>query len=222
MKFTRIIAAAIALAAAPFIMAQAPAHASKTVVIIGDSISSYVHNGQARDLSWSLITQERDVLFRNLSQPGAQLGHPGYWTPQAVTGTLDRLCGWQAINCDAVIVQAGINDYQFGTSWAAYVDTLQAVIDWGSARGKPVLILDLLWAGAEDVANGAGRTLGDYRTHRYFMGLTYAHVHFLSRPSAFDHENPALTAPDGIHPNVAGHRALADWLEAEASSLSLF
>lgn len=193
---------------------------TKSYTIIGDSISSYVPTGQGKHLCWSLITQERDVIFKNLSQPGAQLGHTGYYNGPGFIDTLNRLSGWGAINTNGLIVQAGINDYNFGTSWTDYVDSLNQLISWTAQQNKPLMLLDILWSGSESLPNQAGKTLADYRTHRYFMGLNHPHVKFCGRPPAFDQLNPPLY--DDGHPNIAGHRELANWIETEATTHGFF
>lgn len=198
-----------------------PAHAAtQQWIVLGDSYSTYVDGGQARHLDWTLISNERDVVFRNLSAPGAEMGHSGYFNNQGVIDQIDRICGWGSANCHGVIIQAGINDYQFGSSWQAYVDSIQRVINWAAAHGKPVIILDLLYVGPENVPNVTGKTLGDYRTHRFFMGLNYGHVHFFGRPASFNGSNPPLWSNG--HPNIAGHRELANWIEAQASAAGFF
>lgn len=204
-----------------FLWLAPPAEATQYYVVLGDSLDCYVAGGQARDLSWQIVSNERDVMFRNLSLPGVKLE---YYTDTAGIAALDRACGWNAINCDGVIVSAGLNSYSFGTSWPAYVNALNALVAWGRARQRPVILMDIPYEGPENVANTAGKTLGDYRALRYFTALNNPDtVKFWTRPAALDHDAPSLYGPDHVHLNAAGQAVKArSWIETAAAQAGLF
>lgn len=207
--------------------------APKTWIVVGDSIMSEASNGDAQDMATFLIQSEKDVSIRNISSPGAALGakdFTGYNSDQFVA-ELARIGGaWSAYH--GIIVQAGTNDYGRSIPWADTVEGLRRILSHAKAMNKKVIVLDPIWRAGEDTPNSVGNTLN---TYRYFMYLVcvneYAGTcHFASRMNtimgtasgASFYKASEVAADTQLHPNVAGHRYLADWIKAEAAAAGYF
>lgn len=210
-----------------------PAHASKSVVVIGDSIlAQNVPGGVAKQGALALLTQERDVTVHNLASPGAVLGKQdsnGFYNPTTIN-MLTQLAGPFNV-IDVVIIQAGTNDYGNSTNWGDTYNSSMAIINWARAHGKKVMLLDPIWRNGEDNLNAAGNSLN---TYRYFLSLScksnadvcwFAHREntIMGTGAGWQHydANEVATGTQ-IHPNVQGHRYLADWIKAEAAAAGFF
>lgn len=225
----RFMALILALACSQVIAAP-----MQTCLVVGDSIMSSVSDGNAQQMATYLIQSERNVSIRNLSSPGAALGAKdltGY-NSSTFIAELSRIGGaWSAYNC--IIVQAGTNDYGRSIPWGDTVTGLIGILDHAKALGKKVLVLDPIWRSGEDTPNSIGNTLN---TYRYFMFLVCADAKYQSMCHFAHRENTIMGTTSGasfysaeevslgkqLHPNVAGHRYLADWIKAEAASAGYF
>jgi acyl-CoA thioesterase I len=103
-----------------------------------------------------------------------------------------------------VVLELGANDGLQGIPTATVEQNLAAMIERAQARGIPVLL-----CGMETLpAHGLAYTLA---FHRLFPGLATRYgvtlVPFLLAGVAL---NPSLNLPDGIHPNSAGAKLIAE------------
>lgn len=211
-----------------------PAHAAtKAVVVIGDSILAQgVPQGVAKQHALAIITQERDVTFKNIASPGAALGindKTGF-LPASTVSTLNQLAGyWGAV--DGIIIQAGTNDFGRNVPWADSYNSTVQILNWANANGKKVLILDPIWRAGEDTPNALGNTLNTYRYFQLVACNNYPAIcRFGHRENsvlgtsagAANYDSAEVASGTQLHPNVNGHRILATWIEAEAAALGLF
>lgn len=207
--------------------------ATKTCVLIGDSIMSAVSDGSSNQLALSLVQNERDVIIRNIASPGASLAatdYTGYNSTQ-ILDTLNRIGGmFSAYNC--VIIQAGTNDFGRSANWTDTVTSLRRILTHSRAMSKKVMVLDPIWRANEDVLNSAGGNLNTYRYMTYLVcSQEFSDIcHFASRlntpmgtsAGSANYSAAEVAAGTQLHPNVAGHRYLADWIKAEAAAAGLF
>lgn len=233
MKMTRLCMwAGLALSAA--LMCLPAQAATQNWVVIGDSIMAVgVPGGQAKNSALALVTQERDVSFKNLSSPGAALGmtdKTGYKNVTTIN-MLDQLDGyWGAVT--GIIIQAGTNDWGRNVNYGATYDSVGAILSWARSHNKKVLMLDPIWRAGEDGLNGLGYPLN---TYRFFMAnqciSNYADVcKFAHREDtimgtsagAAYYDATEVATNTQTHPNVQGHRYLADWIKAQAAAFGYF
>lgn len=212
------------------IIATPAMSATKTWVVIGDSIMSMVADGQAKDHALTLVSNERDVMFRSLSSPGASTGlapNLGF-NSTLVTSEMDSLRGiFNAV--DGIIIQVGTNDFGANVTWTDEVASLNRILQYARTNNKKVLMLDIIWRWNEATPNSTGWALWNYRVARAMVCSSWSDVcTYAARPAAFDAPSTTLfTASDvatgtQLHPNVAGQRIYANWIESAASAAGLF
>lgn len=204
----------------------------KTYIVIGDSIMAAVADGTSSDLALQLISNERNVTFRNLSSAGAAMGvtdHTGF-NNKSTIDTLSKIGGYYSAY-DGIIIQTGTNDFGRDVPWENMVTGMYRVLDHAKALGKKVLILDPIWRFNENTPNGLNYTLNTYRyisflaCAQYQGTCFYAHrEHSVMGTSAGAAHYGADEVAGGfqVHPNKQGHRYLADWIKAEAATFGLF
>lgn len=204
---------------------------SKTWIVIGDSIMSFVADGASKQHSLSLIQKECDVMFKNLSSPGATLAATdglGYNSPQVID-TINRIAGF--FDCwDGVIIQAGTNDHAAGKPLSEMCDSARRILSHVRAKGKKALVLDPIWRAGENETNCTGNTLHAYRFSLAILALSEfpdccVHVSRTGTPLDVKSNNYAaaeVAAGTQLHPNAAGHRIMADWIKAAAATACLF
>lgn len=108
---------------------------------------------------------------------------------------------------DLLVVELGVNDGLRGQPVPAIEENLRQIILRAREAGSPVLLLGLrVPPNYGEEYSRAFRSLYP----RIAEDLEVPLVPFLLEGVA---GRPALNHPDGIHPNVAGHRILADTLE---------
>lgn len=207
------------------------AMAGTTCAVIGDSIMSMVPQGTAAQHALHLVAAERDVVFKNVSSPGASLGSADKtgFNSSRTTSAMDLIGGtWGWYNC--VIVQAGTNDYGRNLPWEDAVISLRRILDRVREDGKHAMVLDPIYRDGENTPNDLGNTLN---TYRYMMSVVcqqeYGDIcHFAPRAStvmgAFNnnYDSTEVAQNKRLHPNAAGHRKLADWIKAEAAAAGYF
>jgi hypothetical protein len=210
-----------------------PAHASKAVVVIGDSIMSQnVPQGVAKQHALAIVTQERDVTFKNLSSPGTSLGNNDKtgFLPATTVSTLNQLGGYYGA-VDSIIIQAGTNDFTRNVPWADSYNSTVQILNWAQANGKKVLVLDMIWRAGEDTPNALGNTLNTYRYFQLVACNAYPTTCYFGHrensilgtsAGAANYDATEVATGTQVHPNVAGHRILATWLELEAAAFGLF
>lgn len=204
--------------------------AQKTYVVIGDSIMSMVADGASKDHALTLLSVERNVVFKNISAIGESLGlaSPLGYNSTLTTDFLDQIGGYYGY-FDGIIIQAGVNDFGQNMPWSTNAESLNRILDYARAHHKKVLMLDLIWMWNEANPNSTGWALFNYRIARAMVCNAYSDVCvFASRPAVFDAPSTTLfTAADvaagkQLHPNVIGHRIYANWLASVAASAGLF
>lgn len=224
LKFV-LLAFALLLAVPGAAAAQTPANAPW--IVIADSITTFPHGGNPRDLPWPIITQERGVVFNSIGGPAAVMGATGMagYNDNATTATMDRICGYFSY-CSGVILQAGVNDFQNDITWAAHRASILRVLTWAQARNKRVLMLDLIYnRDAEQGAptNDAGLTFTEIRNNRFLECYARGPVCvFAQRPANLSALTPGFYQTDGTHLTPAGRRAMATWVESAAAAAGLF
>lgn len=196
-------------------------------IVIPDSITTVPDGGVPTDLPWSLITQEREVVFDSIGGSGAAMGSTrlGSYNSSAIPTTMDRICGYFS-QCEGVVLQAGVNDYFLATTWADHRTSILRVLDWADARNKRVLMLDLVYNRTAELGaptNAAGLTFASIRNARFLECAARApRCVFALRPANLNVLTPGFYQPDGTHLTPAGRRAYTDWVESVAAANSLF
>jgi len=164
-------------------------------VVLGDSLA--VSPSSGRD--FPALLQER----LSATYPGWVVSNQGVGG-DTTRGGLQRLD--QALTADTsiLVVELGANDGLRGIPIATIEDNLSQIITRARTRGITVLLCGM----ETPPLNGWDYTL-DY--HRLFPRLAVRHdvalVPFLLEGVAL---NPELNGSDGIHPNAAGARRIAD------------
>lgn len=207
-----------------------------TCALVGDSIShGFGVTPQSRFAH--LLQVENALSIKDLSSPGAALGlaPPFGFNSDAINGQLSTLLGFfNAIDC--VIVQAGTNDYggsaSPGTPLESTMASLTRITAWARANGKKVLVLEPIWRAGETANNGQGRTLDHYRYGLYVVCVTQNSDVCIFAPKegssmgtslAAAHYLPAEVSNNKqLHPNVTGHRKLADWIANRLTAAGYF
>lgn len=203
---------------------------AKTCVVIGDSNLSGVPNGTATQFALHLVAAERNVIFKNISSPGASLGSTdftGFNSPEVVA-TLNRI-GGSFLAFDCALIALGVNDFNRALNWGDTYNGLERIIKRLKAMGKKALVLDPIWCGYENTPNSAGFTLNQYRFFiaHLCVNVYPADTHFAHRENTVLGTSAGAAyfvepAPNQLHLNAAGHRKLADWIKAEALAAGYF
>jgi hypothetical protein len=220
------------LAALALWWAPAAGAGQKTWIVVGDSIMSKTGDGQAKDFVLHLITQERNVLFRNISSPGASLGgkdYTGFNNPSTIA-TFDEICGALSY-CDGILIQAGANDFQASIDVTETEASIRRILAYVRSHGKKAIVTDIIWFAKENQPNALGYPVAKYREVRAASCIVaYSDVCVFASRSETPLGSPSTTLFASaevmlgrqVHPNIAGHRALADWIEIVAASAELF
>lgn len=203
---------------------SACATASQSVIVIVDSIGANIAQGQASQHFLTLVSNERDVLFRVIGSPGSSLGNTDKtgFNSQRTVDAIDLVggyWGWYG----RVIIQAGTNDFGRNVPWEDTVTSLRRILDKVRADGKKASVLDPIYRDGENVPNALGNTLN---TYRYFMAIVcqqdYGDIcQFVPRSTSGmgtqnnNYDSNEVAQGKRLHPNPAGNRKMADWLKAE-------
>jgi acyl-CoA thioesterase-1 len=121
-------------------------------------------------------------------------------------GGLERLPGHLRRKIDIFILELGINDAFRGVPVDQIQNNLQEIIDKVKARNRNVRVVI------------AGMQLPNYATDDYVAGFGKMFTELTTKnratlvPYLLDGVagDPSLNLPDGIHPNAAGQKVLAD------------
>jgi acyl-CoA thioesterase I len=121
-------------------------------------------------------------------------------------GGLERLPAHLKRKIDIFILELGINDAFRGVPVDQIRANLQAIIDQVRARNPSVRVviagMQLPNYGAEDYVSAFGKMFGEVATQNGAALIPY----LLEGVAG----NPSLNLPDGIHPNAAGQKLLAE------------
>ena len=177
----------------------APAVAEPVIVALGDSLTAGF--GVAPDEAYPARLAER------LRREGYDYGvvNAGV-SGDTSAGGLRRLDWVLRLKPEIVIVALGANDGLRGQPVAAMRDNLAAIVKRIRATGAQVLL-----AGMQMPPNYGEAFTRDFAAAYADVARTAAIrlVPFLLDGVA---ANPALNLPDGVHPNAAGHRVIAERL----------
>ncbi len=171
----------------------------KTIFVFGDSLSDGFLLKRTQAYPALLIDKLRDAGLRfeviNASASG-----------DTADGGLQRLPPHLKRKIDIFILELGINDAFRGATVDEIRNNLQAVIDKVKARNPNARIviagMQLPNSSADDYVFAFGNMFSELAAKN-----KAALVPYLLEGVAGD---PSLNLPDGIHPNAAGHRILAE------------
>lgn len=210
-----------------------------TWIVIGDSIGSFVAQGTPNQHFLKLVANERNISIRNLSSPGASLGssdNTGFNSATTINAIAQISGAWGYYS--GVIVQAGTNDFKRGISVDKTIEGLRRILAKVRADGRKAVVMDPIYRDGEEISNGLndslcvniGNTLNCYRFYmRTVCESEYADVcRFALRSGSVmgvfnnNYDSSEVSTNTRTHPNATGHRALADWLKAEAAAAGFF
>ncbi len=172
----------------------------KTILVLGDSLSEGFQLKPSEVYPALLANKLRaaglNFQVTNASQTGG-----------TTDGGLERLPAHLKRKIDIFILELGINDAFRGVPVDQIQNNLQQIIDKVKARNPSVRVVIAGMAtpkafGADDYVSAFGKMFGELATKN-----GAALVPYLLDGVAGD---PSLNLPDGIHPNAAGQRILAE------------
>jgi acyl-CoA thioesterase I len=180
--------------------AERDASPMKRVLVLGDSLSEGF--GLKSSQAWPALIAEKlraaglnNFEITNASQTGG-----------TTTGGLQRLPAHLKRKIDIFILELGINDAFRGVPIAEIRNNLQAIIDLVKARDPDVRVII------------AGMQLPNYTEDDYVFAFAQIYADLAAKNSAglipYLLESvggePSLNQPDGVHPNAAGQKILAE------------
>ena len=172
----------------------------KRILVLGDSLSGGFGLKPSEAYPALLANKLRaaglNFQVTNASQTGG-----------TTDGGLERLPGHLKRKIDIFILELGINDAFRGVPVDQIQSNLQQIIDKVKARnpGVRVVIAGMpapQAVGADDYVSAFGKMFAELETRNGALLVPY-----LLEGVAGD---PSLNLPDGIHPNAAGQKVLAD------------
>ena len=170
----------------------------KTILVLGDSLSEGFRLRRGEAYPMLLVDKLRaaglDFEVINASQSGV-----------TTQGVLNRLPPHLKRPIDIFILELGINDAFRGIPISEIRDNLQEIIDQVKARnpGARIVVVGMQMPNysADDYVSAFGQMFADLAAKNHA-----ALVPYLLEGVGGD---PSLNLPDGIHPNAAGHKILA-------------
>lgn len=172
---------------------------AKTILVLGDSLSQGF--GVAPSEAYPMLIAKKlraaglNFMVINASAAGG-----------TTEGGLERLPAHLKHRIDIFILELGINDAFRGVPVDQIRNNLQRIIDKVKARNPNVRVLiagmQLPNYAADDYVSSFGKIFGDLASKN-----GAALVPYLLQGVAGD---PAMNLSDGIHPNVAGQKILAE------------
>jgi len=172
----------------------------KTILVLGDSLSDGFQLPRS-DAYPALIANKLRAAGLNFQVTNASA------SGGTTEGGLQRLPPHLKRKIDIFILELGINDAFRGVPVDQIRANLQAIIDQVKARNPSVRVVIAGMAapkafGADDYVSAFGKMFGELAAKN-----GAALVPYLLDGVAGD---PSLNLPDGIHPNAAGQRILAE------------
>src|SRR6266478_6355383 len=192
--------AALLVTTLSLVLAQLASTAEmKTILVFGDSLSDgfMLKRSEAYPalLAKKLHADGLNFQVTNASASGG-----------TTEGGLERLPPHLKRKIDIFILELGINDAFHGLSVDQIQNNLQQIIDKVIARNPNVRVviaaMQLPNYASDDYVSAFGKMFGDLASRN-----NAALVPYLLQGVAGD---PSLNLPDGIHPNAAGQRILAE------------
>src|SRR5881409_2456167 len=188
------------LAISSTVLAQvASAAEMKTILVFGDSLSDGFMLKRSEAYP-ALLAKKLHAAGLNFQMTNASAA--GVTTE----GGLERLPPHLKRKIDIFILELGINDAFRGLPVDQIQNNLQQIIDKVKARNPNVRVviagMQLPNYGAEDYVSAFGKMFSDLATKN-----NTALIPYLLQGVAGD---PSLNLPDGIHPNAAGQKILAE------------
>jgi acyl-CoA thioesterase-1 len=178
---------------------SASASAMKTILVLGDSLSEGFQLKRS-DAYPALIANKLRVAGLNFQVTNASA------SGGTTEGGLERLPAHLKRKIDIFILELGINDAFRGVPVDQIRANLQAIIDQVKARNPNVRVviagMQLPNYAGDDYVSAFGKMFGELAAKN-----GAALVPYLLDGVAGD---PSLNLPDGIHPNAAGQRILAE------------
>ena len=177
----------------------ATATETKTILVFGDSLSDgfMLKRSEAYPalLAKKLRAAGLNFLVTNASASGG-----------TTDGGLERLPPHLRHKIDVLILELGINDAFRGVPIDQIQNNLQQIIDKVKAKNPNarvvIAVIQLRGHAADDYVSGFGQMFADLASKN-----RAALVPYLLEGVA---GNPALNLADGIHPNAAGQKILAE------------
>ena len=191
------------------------ANPAKTILVLGDSLSQGF--GVAPSEAYPML------LARKLRAAGLKFQVTNASAAGGTTqGGLERLPAHLKRKVDILILELGINDAFRGVAVDQIRENLQKIIDKVKTRNPNVRVvvagMQLPDYAVDDYVSAFGRMFTDLAAKN-----RAALVPYLLQGVAGD---PSLNVPDGIHPNTAGQKILAEtvWrvLEPVAREVAVF
>ncbi len=171
----------------------------KTILVFGDSLSDGFML-QRTEAYPALLAKKLHAVGLNFQVTNASAAGG------TTAGGLERLPPHLKHRIDIFILELGINDAFRGLPVDQIQNNLQQIIDKVKARNPNVRVviagMQLPNYGAEDYVSAFGKMFGDLAAKN-----GAALVPYLLEGVAGD---PSLNLPDGIHPNAAGQKILAE------------
>ncbi len=171
----------------------------KTILVFGDSLSDGFML-QRSEAYPALLAKKLHAVGLNFQVTNASAAGG------TTEGGLERLPAHLKHRIDIFILELGINDAFRGLPVDQIQNNLQQIIDKVKARNPNVRVviagMQLPNYGAEDYVSAFGKMFGDLAAKN-----GAALVPYLLEGVAGD---PSLNLPDGIHPNAAGQKILAE------------
>ena len=188
------------LAISSTVLAQvASAAEMKTILVFGDSLSDGFML-QRTEAYPALLAKKLHAAGLNFQVTNASAAGG------TTEGGLDRLPPHLKHRIDIFILELGINDAFRGLPVDQIQNNLQQIIDNVKARNPNVRVviagMQLPNYGAEDYVSAFGKMFSDLATKN-----NTALIPYLLQGVAGD---PSLNLPNGIHPNAAGQKILAE------------
>jgi acyl-CoA thioesterase I len=182
------------------VLAQvASAAETKTILVFGDSLSDGFMLKRSEAYP-ALLAKKLHAVGLNFQVINASAS--GSTTDYG----LERLPAHLKHKIDILILQLGINDVFHGLSVDQIRNNLQRIIDKVKARNPDVHVIiagmQLPGYTADDYVSAFGNMFADLAAKNQAALVPY----LLEGVSG----NPSLNLPDGIHPNAAGQRILAE------------
>ncbi len=190
-----------------------PVHAQR-FMLMGDSIQAGTGLSDKTKLAAHQLAANTNTVIHNFSSPGARISDAGILAGMTHDGPcVSSVYGFFGMN--GLIVALGSNDWSNDTDIQTFVEDYLNLLDT-IPPGLPVACMTPIWRTDESIPNGSGLTLNHFRYGVAIACAVRGHA-WLDGRNAIPND-PAYLA-DSVHPNEAGHTAMATFLEDELTNL---